>query len=212
MKTCFIITLFGFSFFTKAQTKADLIAQLKKIDTKEAAWKYVDENPMLSLTREFYNSMKDTSSIANELFQLPQGEVLEKKDEKTGVTSLYKVVQTQTVDAIRCRYVYLDGSKHSKKDIDKLRKKLLNDLTSGKEQFCDLAKYYSMDGTNDVCGDLGWMYSDQIVEPFVTAVMKAKNHSYFTIDVPEQKWYYVAEKLEENKTATSLVVLKAKTL
>ena len=109
----------------------------------------------------------------------------------------------------RVSYIYLDGSKMSNDEINKLRSKIISQYKSG-YRFSDLAKHYSMDGNANREGDLGWFTKGQMHPVFESEVMNNKHrlNDIFTVDIPENNWYYVVLKTHDRMDIEEIQVLK----
>lgn len=102
-----------------------------------------------------------------------------------------KAIKVAPIKSMRVSYVYLDGSKLTLDEINKLRKKIISDYKKGKS-FAELANLYTMDGVKD--GDIGWFDSGMMVKVFEDEIKNHKKGNIFTVDIPENKWYYVVLK------------------
>lgn len=109
--------------------------------------------------------------------------------------------------AFRVSYIYLDGSKNSLENINKTRKIILKKYKSG-ISFSDLANEYTMNRSKN--GDLGWFTEGMMVKEFENQIRNHKLNEIFTIDIPENKWYYVTLKTFSEKYVEELTILKVK--
>lgn len=117
-----------------------------------------------------------------------------------------KVISVDKVKAFNVNYIFLDGSKLSIIEINKLRTEIINEYKKG-TPFSDLVKKHTMDG--NVTGDLNW--TEGIMEPkFENAIKSHKKGEIFTVDIPENNWYYVTLKTNEEKEVTKITMLKVK--
>jgi len=116
-----------------------------------------------------------------------------------------KSVSTSKVKTMRVSYIFLDGSKLSSKVISEIRYEILTYFASG-ENFYDLANEYTMDGNKD--GDLGWFEEGMMVKDFETAIKAHKKGDIFTIDIPENKWYYVVLKTFDDIERVKFIIEK----
>jgi parvulin-like peptidyl-prolyl isomerase len=119
----------------------------------------------------------------------------------------FKVINIGKVKALRVSYIYLDGSKLSLNEINKLRPQIISQYKKG-SKFSDLAKKYTMDG--NLNADLNWFTEDMMVTEFVNAIKIHNKGEIFTVDVPENKWYYVTLKTYEDIEVSKISILKVK--
>jgi len=86
-------------------------------------------------------------------------------------------------------YIYLDGSKKTKTEIENIRKKIINDYNHG-INFITLAQKFNMDGNPHP--EKFEFKEEEVVPEFSKAVKEHKPGEIFIVDVPSKKWYYVA--------------------
>ncbi|MGG9963527.1 peptidylprolyl isomerase [Ferruginibacter sp. SUN106] len=190
---CFICTgLF-------AQTPAKLLADTKTI---AQANKVVKNYPQLDAKMFMLFSNKDTSDITLPLFAKKNGFTFSIDNYS------YKIIDSITYPEFRASYIYLDGNQLSLKSIDSIRNIILAKFKNG-SSFFDLVKEYTMDG--NPTGDLGWFTESMMAKEFETAIRQHKKDDIFTIDIPENKWYYVTLKTFDDRKVKELAVLKIKT-
>lgn len=163
--------------------------------------KFASENPNLEAELLNIHPEIETDNFSNNLTELKIGEIF------SDVDFTYKILFETNVKAFRVSYIFLDASKLSLKEIEKLRTQILKDYKNG-IQFTDLANNYSMD--NNKNGDLGWFTEGMMVPNFEIAIKKHKLNEIFKVDVPNNKWYYVVLKTFEDKLIKELGVLKIK--
>jgi parvulin-like peptidyl-prolyl isomerase len=102
-----------------------------------------------------------------------------------------KSISIAKAKAMRVSYVYLDGSKLTKDEINIIRNTVIEEYGKG-ISFAQLANKHTMDNTKD--GDLGWFDEDVMVKTFEDEIKKHKKGSIFLVDIDENKWYYVVLK------------------
>ncbi len=95
----------------------------------------------------------------------------------------------------------------SLKSINELRKKILGQYKKG-ASFADLANKYSMDSSKD--GDLNWFTEGTMVKKFETEIKNHNLNDVFTIDLDNEKWYYVTLKTFQDQKVEELTILKIK--
>lgn len=104
--------------------------------------------------------------------------------------SLVKIV------SMRVSYIYLDGYVIKKDEINNIRKKILASYRNN-VSFSSLVKKYTMDTAEE--GDIGWFDEGMMVKIFEEEIKKHKKGDIFTVDIPENKWYYVVLKTYDDK-------------
>lgn len=192
-------TLICFLWFgTNAQHNKE---ELSQITTIEEAKKFALENPNLETQLQYLIPEIENDEFTSKFSTAKTGEIL------TDVDYTYKILLKSKTLAFRVSYIYLDGSKISIKEIEKLRNKILEEYNNG-NPFALLARKYSMDSSKD--GDLGWFSEGMMVPEFEDAIKKHKQRDIYKIEIPDKKWYYVVLKTFENKEVEELSILKVK--
>ncbi|SFZ91833.1 PPIC-type PPIASE domain-containing protein [Flaviramulus basaltis] len=191
--------------FLNAQTSTE--KELAIIETPEQIKTYLDSKKSKKNKLVTFNEEKHKTKLAKALFKLHVGgtETSENEFEKT----FYKVVNKTTKTYYRVAYIYLDGSKYDKANIKATRDEIISKCKKG-IAFDFLAKQYSMDGSANKGGDLGWFTKGEMHPEFESKVL---NNNYglndvFTIDIPSKNWYYVVLKTHEPKEISEIEVLK----
>ncbi len=190
-----------FTFFNLIANAQDLEKKLNKVKTVAEGNKFVTDNPLLNAEVIEFKSDMDSSALAKKIVD---GE-LHSIVNMDGFN--YKIIGINITTSLRTSYIYLDGSKLAQSKIDSLRKVIIAQYSNGKS-FPELAKEYNMDG-NPTC-DLGWFSEGMMVKAFSAAVKEHKKGDIFTIDIPENKWYYVTLKTFDNKEEKVYTALKIK--
>jgi parvulin-like peptidyl-prolyl isomerase len=175
--------------------------KLDNIKTIEEAEKFVVDNPELTPEIFTVSPEMDTVNVPAHFKTFKVGHILNEGG------NIFKVISVNKGKAFRVSYVYLDGSKLSISEINKLRPQIISQYKKG-TPFSDLAKKYTMDG--NVTGDLNWFTEGMMVPEFESAVKNHKKGELFTVDIPEKKWYYVTFKTHEDKEMTEITMLKVK--
>ncbi|HYV94368.1 MAG TPA: peptidylprolyl isomerase [Chitinophagales bacterium] len=194
MKYLLVAILISVTTFVSSQ---DLSKTLKKIKTEEQAHQFVKSNSHASLSTIL--SVKDTSEIARTLLAKKRGDILTIGD------YIYKIINSTTTSAFKVSYIYLDAGKLSLMTIDSIRGVIINKFHNG-SSFADLVSQYTMDG--NPTGEFGWATSDMTVKEFSSAVKAHKKGDIFTIDVVENKWYYVTLKTYDDQPTKVVTVLR----
>ena len=122
-------------------------------------------------------------------------------------TENIKFLENQPIVAMKLNYIFFDGKKLSKKEIDLKRQEILNLYNKGVSSD-ELVAQYTMDNNSKPGGNFGWI-DDVNVEPtFREAVKKHKKGDVFTVDVPELNWYYVVFKLYDDIEKVAIYYIK----
>lgn len=109
----------------------------------------------------------------------------------------YRVLQVEREEFIKVHYIFLNGRELSMPSIDSLRVLIMEQLKEGRP-FEEISARYGMDG--NASGDLKWSAASNLVAEFSTAVIAHRKGDIFTVDVPDNSWYYVVRKDEEERT------------
>lgn len=188
-----------------AQTSTE--KELDIIETPEQIESYLETKKSKKNKLITFNEEKHKTILAKELFKLGIGgkKVNENEFEKT----FYKVINKTKNTYYRVAYIYLDGSKYSLADINRLQDKIIAQYHNG-APFDFLAKQNSMDSNANKGGDLGWVLKGEMLSDFETEVLNEdhKLNDIFTVDIPSQNWYYVVLKTHEPKDISEIEVLK----
>jgi hypothetical protein len=178
--------------------------KLENIKTIEDAHRFSRENAELEPL--IYKVDQSDTGYSNEnimLLSLKKNEILEMGDH------LYKVIEEDTKIYMRAGYIYLSGDSLSMKEIDSLRKSIIEQFNAGRK-WETLVAEYNMD-TNPAANDLGWFPEKTYVPEFESAIRERKpGTELFTIDIPRFNWYYVCYKWSENMEWKISTVLKVK--
>jgi parvulin-like peptidyl-prolyl isomerase len=195
MKLSILSLLTLLCFISFGQTLTKKIQEVSSIEEANDFKKSYSEVTLFTVSTD-----KDTTGISKELLAKKTGDLF--SDEQY----TYKIVDSKTALSFRASYIYLDGKKLTLKTIDSLRTIIMNKFRSG-VTFSELAKQYNMDGNRNA-GDLGWFTEGMMVKDFEMAIRKHNKGDIFKIDIPENKWYYVALKTYENTKIKTSTVLK----
>ncbi len=181
----------------QAQNSTD---KLDKVTTIEEAEKFATDSP--ELTPKIVKLYPEIDSLVPSYFKtVKAGYVFNENGNK------FKVIHVNKVKAFRVSYIYLDGNKFTIGEINKLRPKIINQYKQG-TPFSVLVKKHSMD--SNATGDLNWFTEGMMVPEFENAIKNHKKGAIFTVDVPENKWYYVTLKTYEDKEVSEITLLTIK--
>jgi parvulin-like peptidyl-prolyl isomerase len=205
IKPLCILAFVGFSSFLSAQNSIE--KELELVQTPEQIEQFLESKNSKKNKLITFNEEKHKTSLTKELFNLRVGgtKVNENEFEKT----IYKVIEKNKKTYNRVSYIYLDGTKYSLVDINALRDKIIAKFNNG-APFDFLSKQYSMDDNANKGGDLGWFLSGEVHPDFENEIVNAGHeiNDIFTIDIPENNWYYVVLKTHNPKDIEEIEVLK----
>ncbi len=128
----------------------------------------------------------------------------------------YKVVKISrifddTVATARARHILIkwdDTSETAKKDAREKAQKILQDIRGGAD-FAAKAREFGTDATASRGGDLGWITTGQMVEPFENAVFSASKPGLVNRLVETEYGYHIVEVTDaKTKTAYNIAVIE----
>ena len=162
---------------------------------------FIEKNPKANWKVFTIESSSDTSELLLSLY-----------DKKNGFTfkidnNNYKILQIDSTLSFRVNYIYLNGEKLSKTQIDSLRQEIISRYKDG-TSFLDLVQQYNMDGNNT--GDTKWFTENMMVKDFETSVRSHKKGDIFAVETPNQKWYHIVLKTYDDTFIRKLTILKTK--
>jgi len=202
MRQIFLATLFIFTSFVSVGQKSKPSSNvLKSINNIEKAKELIVSNSKLQGKLFVLGNDNDTSNILEPLYKKELGYTFEVAG------YLAKIVNVDSVRSLKVSYIYLDGTKLTKNQIDSIRNSIIEKYKSG-SSFSQLAHTYNMDGNET--GDLGWIREDFLEPKFVKAVQEHKKGEIFIVDSPELHWYHVVLKTHEESYTKILTVLRIK--
>lgn len=194
-----LILLLCFTLTNKAQSLKEVtqtlksinsLAQVDSLKTKHPAWD-IYSNKMMNSDTSF-----PTAGVVS------VGDIVLKQYSAGTRTYAMKVLKHENTDLCKVKYIYLSKASLSQQQIDSIREVIIARYKKG-EDFETLVKTYTMD--NNTTGDLDWFYEGMMVDEFDKGVRHRKKGEIFTVDVPENGWYYVVLKNENNKTEKSTI-------
>lgn len=174
---------------------------LSKVTTPAQAEVYINTHPGSGAKIVRLESGDDTSEILLPLYQQKTGFSFSIADYS------YKIISIDSSLSFRVSYIYLDGSKLSKVEIDSLRQEIISKFKGG-AAFFELATEYTMDG--NLTGDTRWFTANMMVKEFEEAVRGHKQGEIFTVDIPTKNWYHVVLKTYNDTYIKQLYILKVK--
>jgi hypothetical protein len=174
---------------------------LSKVNTSTEAEAFIQSHPEYEAKLFSIEPGQDLAEISPQIFSRKPGHSF-----KIGPYS-YKIVGIDSTLSFRVSYIYLDGSKYSKTEIDKIRQEIISNYRSG-VKFTDLVSKYNMDG--NASGDTYWFAEKMMVEEFEKAIRSHKKGDIFTVDMPDQNWFHVVLKTFSDTYIKKLAILKVK--
>lgn len=108
----------------------------------------------------------------------------------------YKIVELTEVTAYNAGYIFLDKKKLSKTELEALTKTILDQYNEG-APFEELIEDYGMDGNPQAA--VFKFIDGQAVATFEKAVREHKKGEVFTVDTPNEGWFHIVKKNEENR-------------
>ncbi|MDT0559181.1 peptidylprolyl isomerase [Ichthyenterobacterium sp. W332] len=202
MKIYYAVFLFCLPFF--AQSQNNLERELDSIKTSEEASSFIKDNKSHKGKIITFNKAKHNTSLAEELFKLSKGGKKVYKNDFSN--TYYKVIEKTATPYFKLSIIYLDGTKKSMEEINKIRSTVLYRYNEG-YKFKDLARLYSMDQSAKTGGDLGWLTNGDLNADFEEKI-KATDELIFTVDMPEQNGYFVVLKTENPRLIEEIKVLR----
>ena len=177
---------------------------LDKIETAIDAIKFINDNPKLNYVYDFFSSKKDTSEIAKICFTKNVGEIISFEN------NYYKLIRIDHNFNFRASYIYIDGTKFNKLEIDSIRNIILTEYSKG-ITFVNLVKRFNMD-ENPNNGDLGWFPNGRMHIDFENEIKKHKKDEVFTLDINQNNWFYVVKKTfdHEEEIVISYIMVNQK--
>lgn len=198
-KTLLLISLILSTAFVFGQNQQQAMKLLKKINKPEQVDNFKNKKKYSDWQIRTVETMGIDSVIYPKAVNSQIGEIYSNTYDDGKISVLFKVLNRRNVEISKVQYIFFDGNKMSKDEIDSLRTIIMNKYRNGTD-FIKLVKEYTMDG--NPTGDLQWFYEGIMVKEFEEAVMPRKKGEIFTVDVDSNKWYYVVLKTNDNKITT----------
>lgn len=199
----FLLVLTLLPIISKAQTVAEVKTRIANVKTEEDAEKFLLQND--SVVGQV-SSFDSTYALFEYLQVFERGEVMTiEPDKYPDKINLFKVLDKHKIQSFHIQYIYLDAVKLGLTQIDSLRKLIVKKHADG-ESFDGLARQYSMDGNAAKGGVLTWKEGEMVKE-FEHGIKEHSLGEVFTIDIPDEKWFYVVKNSERPKMAEVITVL-----
>ena len=185
-------------FFSIGQTKN---SPLSKVNSVSEAKAFIEKNPSSKAELFTLDSGIDTTIILQPLYQKMKGFSFQIDN------FIYKILDIDSTLSFRASYIYLNGEKYSKFEIDSLREEIISKYKNG-ANFIDLVLEYNMD--RNITGDTNWFTENTMVKGFEIAVREHKKGEIFLVDTPSQNWFHVVLKTFDNTYIKKLIFIKVK--
>lgn len=194
MKKLSVITfLFAFTICGYAQNRLQVEKVLKQIN------KF---NELDSLKRAHSKwEIKGEALSANDTINYPFlkkvaiGDIIKTSlENRNNQQFLVKVLDKEVQKLCRVQYIFLDGEKLSKKEIDSIRTEIHRRVQRG-EKFHEMIPEYTMDGGS---GDIGWFSKEMVVSEFYDPIVNKEKGEVFSVSIPKNNWFYIVKKTEDN--------------
>lgn len=188
---------------SSAQTEVEMKGRMVNVKTEEDVNAFLDKNKDVVGQVMTFDS---TDAVFEYLDAFEAGEVMTLEPDKYPTQIyLFKILNKQKIQTFKIQYIYLNGAKLRMTQIDSLQKQIIKKYKAG-EPFDMLAREYSMDGNAANGGLLAWSEGEMLKE-FERGVKEHLNDEVFTLDVPDQQWFYVVKNLEKPKAGKIITVL-----
>jgi uncharacterized protein (DUF433 family) len=215
-KTVLFLIIFSISSFCSfAQNQKEVTKALSTINSGEQIDQLISDYPdwqiesMIIASYDSLNNDVRKEHIANsqDIINAQIGEVFPKQFKENGPNYMIKVIDRQSIELCRVKYILFDGTKLPISKIDSIRNNIIKEYKAGK-LFSELLKEYS---TNDyITGDFGWFEKGMILSDFYEAAINKTKGDIFTVDSPSMNWYFVSVKTYDNIELPMTIYLKIK--
>ena len=199
-----LLLLLSIPFLSLSQ--ASLEQELDSVNSIEEAKTFAKTHKKVNESKVYiFNKEKHKTRLASKLFKLSVGgkKIVTENQKKT----YYKVIDKEKKLHYRVSYIYFDGRKMTKEDINSKRLKIIKQYKQG-YKFEALAKLHSMDLNAKKGGDLGWFPKGRMHPDFENAAKAHNKDDIFTLDIEERQWHYIVLKTHEAKPIEEITVLK----
>jgi parvulin-like peptidyl-prolyl isomerase len=176
--------------------------KFQKITTVQQAEQFIAANPALKPAILKLSAGKDSALIEKRLLRQNKGDIF-----SVGYVT-YKVIEAKDTVNYRANYIFLDGGSLTPREVDSLKKEILQKHSQG-VSFEKLSDEYTMDG-NTTHGDTDWFFGEYMFpKEFQDAVASHKLGEVFFVDVSEKQWHYIVKKTYDDRVKKDIVVLRA---
>ena len=193
-----IIHLLFLLFFSNIIFGQNIDKKLEKISNLKQANAFLKSNKSVVGFVYQLNSLMDSLTLLD-FPNIKAGQII------SNDSFIYKIIDEFDIMVNKVSYVFLNGAVIDKNSIDSLREVIISKYTNG-TVFEDLAEVYNMDSNES--GILGWFTDGMMVKTFESAIKSKSLNSIFTVDIPENNWYYVVLKTNNERISKSYNVLQ----
>lgn len=199
-----LIFIFLFAICQTYSQENPIDQELDSVLNLNQAERFLKEHPKKGNEIITFNEVNHKTNMVRDLFSRGRVTV-----ESGAYNTHYKIVERKSIPHYRASYIYLDGTKMSKSEINSIRKTIIKKHEEG-VPFSQLALLYSMDNNSKKGGDLGWFTKGTYYPDFEYAIIDGGHslNDIFTLDINEKKWYYVILLTHEMKEIREVKALK----
>ena len=187
-----------FCIFSQILFAQSIDYKLEKINSLNKAKAFLKSNQSINGSVYCLNSVMDSIALLN-FKNISPGQII-----KTD-SFIYKVIDEFDIKVNKVSYIYLNGALIDKNSIDSLREIIISKYNNG-TKFEDLVEIYNMDSNKS--GELGWFTDGMMVKTFELERKRKSLNSIFKVDIPENNWYYVVLKTNDERVSKSNTILQ----
>jgi hypothetical protein len=187
-----------FCIFSQILFAQSIDYKLEKINSLNKAKAFLKSNQSINGSVYCLNSVMDSIVLLN-FKNISPGQII-----KTD-SFIYKVIDEFDIKVNKVSYIYLNGALIDKNSIDSLREIIISKYNNG-TKFEDLVEIYNMDSNKS--GELGWFTDGMMVKTFELEIKRKSLNSIFKVDIPENNWYYVVLKTNDERVSKSNTILQ----
>jgi hypothetical protein len=187
-----------FCIFSQILFAQSIDYKLEKINSLNKAKAFLKSNQSINGSVYCLNSVMDSIALLN-FKNISPGQII-----KTD-SFIYKVIDEFDIKVNKVSYIYLNGALIDKNSIDSLREIIISKYNNG-TKFEDLVEIYNMDSNKS--GELGWFTDGMMVKTFELEIKRKSLNSIFKVDIPENNWYYVVLKTNDERVSKSNTILQ----
>lgn len=187
-----------FCIFSQILFAQSIDYKLEKINSLNKAKAFLKSNQSINGSVYCLNSVMDSITLLN-FKNISPGQII-----KTD-SFIYKVIDEFDIKVNKVSYIYLNGALIDKNSIDSLREIIISKYNNG-TKFEDLVEIYNMDSNKS--GELGWFTDGMMVKTFELEIKRKSLNSIFKVDIPENNWYYVVLKTNDERVSKSNTILQ----
>lgn len=175
---------------------------LEGVNSEEDAQKLMKKYPDWHI--EIMNAKTDGREPNDNLKRLISGEIVITGDSAESYS--HKMLELDSVRIYHMRYIFFDGKKLNRANIETRRQAIRQRLENG-TKFATLANQFTMDGNEDG-GDLGWLERKEMPPGMADSLEVHEPGELFDLDLPDQDWHYLVLKRDDERMKLELKILK----